>query len=130
MASFLQIVLASLVEDWLTGLPENSVDSWGDLCARFIDNFQGTFTKPGVEWDLYQIHQKKGESLREFIRRFMKKKNTIPGVSDAVVMASFRKGVKDPDLLKKLSRRQPETIKELFNMADRYVNQEEMMVTE
>ena len=33
----------------------------------------------------------------------MKKKNTIPGVSDAVVMESFKKGVKDPDLLKKLS---------------------------
>ena len=47
--------------------------------------------------------KRKDESLREFIRRFMKKKNTILGVSDAVVMASFRKGVKDPDLLKKLS---------------------------
>ena len=57
----------------------------------------------------------------------MKKKNTIPGVSDAVVMASFRKGVKDPDLLKKLSRRQPEMVKDLFDMADRYTNQEEAM---
>ena len=69
--------------------------------------------------DLYQIHQKKGESLWEFIQRFMKKKNTIPGVSDAVVMAPFRRGVKDSDLLKKLLRRQPETMKELFDMADR-----------
>ena len=54
----------------------------------------------------------------------MKKKSTISGVSDAVIMASFRKGVKDPDLLKKLSRRQPETVKELFDMADRYASQE------
>src|SRR5207237_304221 len=97
---------------------------------KFIDNFQGTFAKPGVEWDLYQIHQKKGESLQEFIRRLMKKKNTIPGVSDAIVMAAFRRGVKDPDLLKKLSRRQPETVNELFDMADWYANQEEVMVTE
>ena len=52
----------------------------------------------------------------------MKKKNAIPSVSDAVVMASFRKGVKDPDLLKKLSRRQQEMVKELFDMADRYAN--------
>ena len=59
----------------------------------------------------------------------MKKKNTILGVSDVVVMASFRKGVKDPDLLKKLSRRQPKMVKELFNMADRYANQEEAMTT-
>src|SRR6266540_3156707 len=60
----------------------------------------------------------------------MKKKNTIPGINDAVVMASFRKGVMDPDLLKKLSRRQLETVKELFNMADRYASQEEVMATE
>src|SRR6266540_2938243 len=110
------------------GLLENSIDSWGDLCAKFIDNFQGTHTKPGVDWDLYQIHQKKNESLPEFIRWFMNKKNSIPDVSDAVVMATFRKGVKDPDLLKKMSRKQPRTMKELFDMADRYTNQEYAMV--
>ena len=86
------------------GLPANSINSWGDLCSNFIDNYQGTFTKPGVEWDLYQIAQKKNESLRDYIRRFMKKKNTIPGASDPVVMASFRTGIRDPDLLKKLAR--------------------------
>src|SRR6266540_3458194 len=84
--------------------------------------------KPGVEWDLYQIHQKKGEFLREFIRRFIKKRNSIPSVSNAVVMVAFQKGVKDPDLLKKMSRKQPRTVKELFDMADRYANQEDAMV--
>src|SRR6266508_1446284 len=101
------------------GLPANSINSWGDLCARFISNLQGTFTKPRVEWDLYQIQQKKGESLREFIQRFIKKKNSIASVSDAVVMATFQKGVKDPDLLKKMSRKPLRTVKELFDMADR-----------
>jgi len=40
-------------------------------------------------------------------------------------MATFRKGVKDPDLLKKMSRKPPKTVKELFDMADQYANQEE-----
>ena len=114
----------------VTGLLANSISSWGDLYAKSINNFQGTFTKPGVEWDLYQIAQKKNESLRDYIKWFMKKKNTIPGVSDAVVMASFRTGVRDPDLLKKLARRQPETVKDLFDMADRYASQEEAMAAE
>src|SRR6266542_284734 len=119
MANYLPVILSPIVQDWLIGLPANSINSWGDLCAKFINNFQGTFTKPGVEWDLYQIAQKKNESLWDYIKQFMKKKNPIPGVSDAVVMASFRTGVRDPDLLKKLARQQPETIKELFDMADR-----------
>src|SRR5438105_15499121 len=46
-----------------------------------------------------------------------------PGHQRAVVMASFRKGVKDPDLLKTLSRRQLETVKDLFDMADKYASQ-------
>ena len=118
MANYLPVILSPAVQDWLTGLLENSINSWGDLCAKFINNFQGTFTKPGVEWDLSRIHQKKGESLREFIRRFIKKKNSIASISDAVVMATFQKGVKDPDLLKKMSRKPPRTVKELFDLAD------------
>src|SRR6266508_3446792 len=59
----------------------------------------------------------------------MKKNNTILGISDAVIMAAFRKGVKDPNLLKKMSRRQPTTVKELFDMADWYANQEDAMAT-
>ena len=50
----------------------------------------------------------------------MKKKNSIPGVDDAVVMAAFRKGVRNGDLLKKMTRKPPRTVKELFDMADRY----------
>ena len=128
MANYLPVILAPTVQDWLTGLPENSIDSWGELCAKLIENFQGTYQKPGIDWDLYQLHQKKGESLREFIQRFMKKRNSIPGVNEAVVIAAFRKGVRDGDLLKKMTR--PRTAKELFDMADRYANQEEAMNTE
>src|SRR5438128_839576 len=65
-----------------------------------------------------------------YIKRFMKKKNTIPGVSDAVIMASVRTGVRDPDLLKKLARRQPKTVKDLFGMADQYASQEEAVAAE
>ena len=43
-------------------------------------------------------------------------------------MAAFQRGVKDPDLLKKMSRKQPRMVKELFDMADRYANQEDAMV--
>ena len=56
------------------------------------------------------------------------KKNSIASVSDAVVMATFRQGIMDPDLLKKMSRKQPRTMKELFSMANRYANQEDAMV--
>src|SRR5438105_15379362 len=52
MANYLPIVLSPTVQDWLTGLPANAINSWEDLSAKFINNFQGMFTKPRVEWDL------------------------------------------------------------------------------
>src|SRR5207247_10273642 len=61
---------------------------------------------------------------------FKKKNNTSPGASDAIVMASFRTGIRDPDLFKKLARRQPESVKDLFDTADRYASQEEAVATE
>src|SRR6266540_2462863 len=91
MANYLPVVLSPTMQDWLTGLPVNSINSWGDLYARYINNFQGTFTKPRVEWDLYQITQKKDKSLREFTRRFIKKRNSIASISGAVVTATFQK---------------------------------------
>ena len=43
MANYLPVIMSPAVQDWLTGLPENSINSWGDLCAKFINNSQGTF---------------------------------------------------------------------------------------
>src|SRR5438105_9066645 len=45
-------------------------------------------------------------------------------------MASFRTGIRDPDLLKKLVRRTPESVKDLFDMANQYASQEEAVATE
>ena len=45
-------------------------------------------------------------------------------------MAAFRKGVKGDDLLKKMMRKLPTTLKELFDMADRYANQEAALTAE
>src|SRR6266508_582703 len=129
MGNYFPVIRSQTVQNWLTGLPANSISSWGDLCTKFINKFHGTFMKPGVEWDLYQIAQKKNESLQDYIRRFMKKKNTIPGASDPVIMASSRTGIRDPDLLKKLARRQPESVKDLFDTTDRYASQEEAVAT-
>ena len=39
MVNYLPVVLAPTVQDWLTGLPTNSIDFWGDLYAMLIENY-------------------------------------------------------------------------------------------
>jgi hypothetical protein len=42
----------------------------------FVGNFQGTYTRPGKQWE------QSGESLRKYIRRFFKRCIELPGATD------------------------------------------------
>ena len=82
MANYLPMVLAPNVLTWLTGLPSRSIDSWGELCRQLINNFKSTCNRPSSEWDLNRMKQSEGESLREYIQRFCRKRNTIPDIEE------------------------------------------------
>ncbi|MBB1235792.1 hypothetical protein EII06_28750, partial [Klebsiella pneumoniae] len=70
MANYLPVALADSARSWLHGLPRGTIGSWAELRDHFIANFQGTFERPGTQYDLYNVVQKSGESLRDYIRRF------------------------------------------------------------
>ena len=40
---------------WLNSLPAESIGSWEDLEAAFLDNFQGTYVRPPDADDLSHI---------------------------------------------------------------------------
>jgi hypothetical protein len=63
MANYLPVYLSSSTRTWLLGLPSGSVHSWTHMCYLFNSNFRATCAHPGVEWDLTNVVQKKGESL-------------------------------------------------------------------
>jgi hypothetical protein len=91
MANYLPVCLSSSTRSWLLGLPTGSVHSWNHLCRLFTSNFRTTRARPGVDWDLASIVQKKGESLQEFIQRFCNKRNITPEVDDMSVIMLFKK---------------------------------------
>ena len=53
-------------------------------------NFQGTFTRPGLECDLYAVKQQEGETLQRFIQRFSQVRNTIPRITPPTIIVAFR----------------------------------------
>ena len=64
------LFLADPTWEWLEYLPSNTIQSWADLKEIFVGNFQGTYKRPGNPWDLKNCHQKAGETLCGYIRRF------------------------------------------------------------
>jgi hypothetical protein len=55
---------------WLEFLPPNSIRSWAELKQVFVENFQGTYVRPGNSWDRKSYEKEPGESVQDYIHRF------------------------------------------------------------
>jgi hypothetical protein len=119
MASYFHVALIGLAQTWIMNLTPGSIYSWEELCARFTANFASAYQQHGVEAHLHAIRQEPGETLWAFISRFNKVRGTIPRVSDASIITSFRQGVRDEKMLEKLAPLDVETVTTLFALADK-----------
>jgi hypothetical protein len=119
MATYFHVALSGPARTWLMNLTPGSVYSWEELCAQFITNFASAYQQHGVEAYLHAVRQDPGETLRTFISRFTKVRGTIPCISDASIITTFRQGVRDEKMLEKLATHDVETIPTLFALADK-----------
>ncbi|XP_066168742.1 uncharacterized protein [Oryza sativa Japonica Group] len=128
MANYLPVALADSARSWLHGLPRGTIGSWAELRDHFIANFQGTFERPSTQFDLYNVIQKSGESLRDYIRRFSEQRNKISDITDDVITAAFTKGIRHEDLVGKFGRKPPRTVKQMFEKANEYAKAEDAII--
>jgi hypothetical protein len=113
------VALSGPARTWLMNLTPGSIYSWEELCAWFIANFASAYQQHGVEAHLHAVRQEPGETLRTFISRFTKVRGTIPHISDASIITTFRQGVRDEKMLEKLATHDVETVPTLFALADK-----------
>jgi hypothetical protein len=119
MATYFHVALSGPAQTWLMNLTPGSVYSWEELCARFVANFASAYQQHGVEAHLHAVRQEPEETLRKFIFRFTKVRGTIPRISDASIITTFRQGVRDEKMLEKLATHDVETIPTLFALDDK-----------
>jgi hypothetical protein len=100
-------------------LLEGTLHSWLELCRQFTANFESAYAQPGNETDPHAIQQLLGESLRSFVQRFSQVHNTIPRISNAFVVIAFRQGVRDEEMLEKLTTHDVQDMSALFSLADK-----------
>jgi hypothetical protein len=119
MATYFHVALSGLARTWLMNLTPGSIYSWEELCARFIANFASAYQQHGVEAHLHAVRQEPRETLWTFISS--KVRGTIPRISDASIITTFRQGVRDEKMLEKLATHDVETVTTLFALADKCV---------
>jgi hypothetical protein len=105
----LPLYLGDSTPTWLEHLPRDKIKDWTDLRQVFVGNFQGTYMRPGKQWELRNCKQQPGESLREYIRRFSKRCTELPGVTDNNAISAFQNGTTCTSLIHQLGCRMPRT---------------------
>jgi hypothetical protein len=90
MASYFHVALTGPARTWLMNLTPGSVYCWEVFCAWFTTNFASAYQQHGVEAHLHAVRHKPGETLWAFISHFTKVRGTIPRISDASIITTFR----------------------------------------
>jgi hypothetical protein len=117
-ANFLHTAFTGAVRSWLISLPEASIQSWDQLCAIFIGNFQGTYERPSTAETLKTIKQRHDESLRDYVKCFCNARNAIPHIQDIKIINAFRDGVSDVKTVEEIAMKKPKMVADLLVVAD------------
>jgi hypothetical protein len=80
-------------------------------------------------WDLRSCRQQPGESLREYIRRFLKQRTKLPNITDSDVIGAFLAGTTCRDLVSKLGHKTPTKASELMDIATKFASGQEAVET-
>jgi hypothetical protein len=121
----LSLFLSDAARAWLEHLPPAQISNWDDLVKAFAGNFQGTYVRPRNSWDLRSCRQQLGESLREYIRWFLKQRTELPNITDSDVIGAFLAGTTCRDLASKLGRKTPTKASELMDIATKFASGQE-----
>jgi hypothetical protein len=117
-ANFLHTALTGAARSWLINLPEASIQSWDQLCAMFIENFQGTYERPSTAETLKTIKQRHDESIRDYVKRFCNARNAIPHIQDIEIINAFHDGISDIKTVVEIAMKKPKTVADLLAVAD------------
>jgi hypothetical protein len=76
-ANYLLTALSGATRSWLINLLKGSIYNWDQLCAMFIENFQGIYERLFTSKTLKTIKQKHDESPHEYVKCLCNSRNAI-----------------------------------------------------
>ena len=62
--------LVGPIMDWFISLPDGHVTSFTQLSKLFREQYIANRAPPPISYDLFDVRQYQGESLKEFLNRF------------------------------------------------------------
>jgi len=84
--------LMGVAMDWFISLPDGHVTSFAQLSQLFREQYIANRAPPPVSYDLFDVRQYQGETLKEFVNRFGAQVVRVNTTDDSMIVHAFRKG--------------------------------------
>ncbi|XP_068486621.1 uncharacterized protein [Phaseolus vulgaris] len=100
--------LTGMAMDWFISLPEGHITSFAQLSRLFREQYLANRTPAPVSYDLFDVKQFQGETLKEYISRFGAQVAKVGTTDEPMIVYAFRKGVRLGSFSKSLNCSRPD----------------------
>ena len=120
----LMSMLAGTTLGWFISLPDGHVTSFTQFSTLFREQYITNRAPPSVSYNLFDIRQYQGESLKEFLNRFGAQVVKLNTKDETMMVHTFRKGIVSGPFSESLIRSRPKTFGEIRHRAMAHIVRE------
>jgi len=109
--------LTGMAMDWFISLPSGHITSFWQLSQLFREQYLANRAPPPVSYDMFDVKQYQGESLKEYINRFGAQVVKVGTTEEPMIVYAFKKGVCPGPFCESIIRNRPRTFAEIRRRA-------------
>ncbi|XP_068503687.1 uncharacterized protein [Phaseolus vulgaris] len=113
--------LTGMAMDWFISLSDGHITSFAQLSHLFREQYLANRAPPPVSYDLFDVKQYQGETLKEYINRFGAQVVKVGTTEEPMIVYVFRKGVCPGPFCKSIICNRPRTFAEIRRRAVEHI---------
>jgi len=110
--------------DWFINLTEGHITSFAQLSQLFREQYLANRAPPPVSYDLFDMKQYQGETLKEYINHFGAQVVKVGTTEEPIIVYAFRKGVCPGPFCESIICNRPKTFVEIRRRAVEHIASE------
>ncbi|KAL2251530.1 UNVERIFIED_CONTAM: hypothetical protein Sindi_2275300 [Sesamum indicum] len=110
---------------WFNQLPAGTISSLEQLVQRFLHHFSMNKKIPKTAAYLFTVRQREGETLRDFMQRFVDAVHEVPHVNQELLASIVQQNLQPGRFKESIAGKPPSTMEDLIVRSQKYIRIEE-----
>jgi len=110
--------------EWFVSLPTGHITNFQQFSKLFVEQYIVNKAPPRVSYDLFDVRQYQGKSLRDYLNLFGAQMVRSPAKDEEMLVYAFKKGVLPGPFCEALIRGHPATFAEVRRLAVAHIADE------